>query len=45
MQLAWRDKAWALPAVAPFLVLGVWANLYSERIRQAVELFRAAWPR
>ncbi|MBI3696392.1 MAG: ABC transporter permease [Acidobacteria bacterium] len=45
MRLPWRDKAWALPAVVPFLVLGVWANLYSQRIQQAVELFRAAWPR
>ena len=45
MNLPWRDKAWALPAVIPFLVLGVWANLYSQRIREAVELFRTAWPR
>lgn len=45
MRVPWRDKAWALPAAVPFLVLGVWANFYSQRIRQAVELFRAAWPR
>jgi ABC-2 type transport system permease protein len=45
MQVPWREKAWALPALVPFIVLGIWANLYSTRIRQAVELFRAAWPR
>jgi len=44
MRLPWRVKAWALPAAVPFLVLGLWANLYSDRIREAVELFRAAWP-
>ena len=45
MRLSWRVKAWALPAAAPFLLLGIWANLYSERIQQAVTLYRTAWPR
>jgi ABC-2 type transport system permease protein len=45
MHLPWRDKVWALPAAVPFLALGVWANFFSERIPQAVDLFRVAWPR
>jgi ABC-2 type transport system permease protein len=45
MSLTWREKAWALPAVVPFLVLGVWANLFSSRIDQAVSLYKAVWPR
>ncbi len=45
MRLEWRDKAWAAPALVPFFVLGVWANLYSQRIQEAVRLFRSAWPR
>lgn len=45
MQLPWRDKVWAVPAGIPFLALGVWANFFSQRIHQAVDLFRVAWPR
>jgi ABC-2 type transport system permease protein len=45
MTLSWREKAWALPALIPFVVLGLWANLYSSRIDQAVALYKAVWPR
>jgi ABC-2 type transport system permease protein len=45
MTLSWREKAWALPALAPFVVLGLWANLFSSRIEQAVTLYKAVWPR
>jgi ABC-2 type transport system permease protein len=45
MTLSWREKAWAVPAVAPFVVLGLWANLFSSRIDQAVTLYQAVWPR
>jgi hypothetical protein len=45
MTLSWREKAWALPALAPFVVLGLWANLFSSRIDQAVTLYKAVWPR
>jgi ABC-2 type transport system permease protein len=45
MKLDWRAKAWALPAAVPFLVLGVWANLYSQRIYEAMKLFQVAWPK
>ncbi len=45
MTLPWRVKAWALPALVPFAVLGLWANLFSHRIDQAVALYKAVWPR
>ena len=45
MTLAWREKAWALPALIPFVLLGLWANLFSNRIEQAVNLYKAVWPR
>jgi ABC-2 type transport system permease protein len=45
MRLTWRDKLWALPAMLPFLVLGIWANLFSQRINQALALYSLAWPR
>ncbi|MBI3667534.1 MAG: ABC transporter permease [Acidobacteria bacterium] len=41
MRLSWRDKAWAVPAVVPFFLLGIWANLYSDRINQALALYRS----
>lgn len=45
MKLPWSSKAWALPAAAPFLVLGLWANLFSHRISQALALYSQVWPR
>jgi len=45
MKLSMREKAWALPALVPFLVLGVWANLFSQRIDQALALYKSVWPR
>lgn len=45
MRLSWREKAWALPAMAPFFLLGIWANLYSDRINQALGLYKSLWPR
>lgn len=45
MKLSWSAKAWAVPAVIPFLVLGVWANLFSHRIDQALVLYGHVWPR
>ena len=45
MTLSWGQKAWALPALAPFLLLGLWANLFSSRIDQAVTLYQTVWPR
>ncbi len=45
MRLSWRTKAWALPAVVPFFLLGIWANLFSTRINDALALYAAVWPR
>ena len=45
MTLTWSEKAWALPALIPFAVLGLWANLFSTRIEQALALYKAVWPR
>jgi ABC-type multidrug transport system permease subunit len=45
MRLSWRTKAWAIPALVPFVALGVWANLFSQRINQALALYAQVWPR
>jgi ABC-2 type transport system permease protein len=45
MRLSRRAKAWAIPAMLPFIVLGVWANLFSQRINQALALYGLVWPR
>lgn len=45
MRLSPRTKAWAIPAMLPFIVLGVWANLFSQRINQALALYGLVWPR
>jgi ABC-2 type transport system permease protein len=45
MRLSPRDKAWALPALIPFLILGVWANFFSRRIDQALALYGLVWPK
>ena len=45
MRLAPRAKVWVLPALLPFLALGIWANLYSQRIAQALALYGLVSPR
>jgi ABC-2 type transport system permease protein len=45
MKLPWSAKAWALPAALPFIALGIWANLFSTRMADALALYAAAWPR
>ena len=45
MRLSWRAKAWALPAVVPFLALGLWADLFSTRIDDALALYGSVFRR
>ncbi len=45
MRLPANAKAWVVPAIIPFAALGLWANFFSTRIADALELYAAAWPK